>query len=106
MRGSKSAIWGVILILAAGCATTRSPQAATVRETDAQGAAGCEFLGDVYGKSGWGGAAATGVGVNNARNSALKKAARLGATHVVWGDIDGGMFTIVSGKAYRCRPAG
>lgn len=87
--------------LLAGCATSRSPAALTVQEADANMVAGCTYLGDVTGTSGWGGLAAS-TGIENAKNQALERAAKKGATHVVWNSIAGGWGPSVSGKAYRC----
>lgn len=87
-----------------GCATARSPAAAKVQEADATMVAGCTYLREVSGTSGWGGLAAS-TGIENAKNEALDQAAKKGATHVVWNAMDGGWSPSVSGKAYRCPPA-
>lgn len=85
-----------------GCATTRSALALKVSEADEKIVANCKYLGDVTGTSGWGNLAAS-TGVSNARNEALEKAAKLGATHVVWNQISGGYSPFVNGRAYRCE---
>jgi D-serine dehydratase len=75
-----------------------------VQEADSNMVAGCSYLGEVSGTSGWGGLAAS-TGIENAKNQALEQAARKRATHVVWNTLAGGMSPSVSGKAYRC-PSG
>ena len=85
----------------AACATSRSQAAMRVQEADASVVAGCTFLGEVSGTSGWGGLAAS-TGIENAKNQALDQAAKKGATHVVWNALAGGWGPSASGKAYRC----
>lgn len=88
----------------AGCAAAPSHQAALVKEVAQEQVIECEFLGETRGMSGWGGSAAAGTGANNARVAAKERAAKLGATHLVWvaaGDV---IQTAVA-HAYRC-PAG
>lgn len=92
----------VLSLGAAGCATTLPPYAAQVIEADEAMVVGCEFLGTFNGTSGWGGTAGAGVGGNNAKNAAIKRAARAGATHVVFMSLSGGMFTNAAGRGYRC----
>jgi hypothetical protein len=72
-----------------------------VQEADSQMIAGCKYLGDVQGSSGWGNLAAS-AGMENAKNEARDSAAKLGATHVVWNNITGGYSPYVSAKAYKC----
>lgn len=86
-----------------GCATGRSAAASRVQEADSNMVAGCTYVAEVSGTSGWGGLAAS-TGIENAKNQALEQAARKGATHVVWNALAGGMGPSVSGKAYRCPP--
>jgi hypothetical protein len=63
--------------------------------------ASCKYLGEVQGSSGWGNLAAS-AGMENAKTEARENASKLGATHVVWNNISGGMAPSVSGKAYQC----
>lgn len=91
----------VLPLVLVGCATAPSPQAMAVRDADAKMVEGCQYLGDVTGTSGFGGLVAS-VGTKNAQNEARDQAAGLGATHVVWNMLAGGMAPSVSGKAYRC----
>lgn len=99
-------------VLLASCATTPPessyPQrtAAKVKEADNAMVEGCEFLGTVVGKSGWGGLAA-GAARNGAMRSAKKRAASLGATHIVVAGFDvGSGYTMkastLNARAYRC----
>ena len=85
----------------AGCAATPSREALAVHDADASGIAGCKFVGYVTGTSGWGGIAAD-AGESNAQNEAREKAAKLGATDVVWQTVRGGYSSSANGNAYRC----
>jgi hypothetical protein len=74
-----------------------------VRDASPQMVAGCKFLGMLQGSSGWGGAAASDVGAQNARNEVRDEAASLGATHVVWRSLSGGLGGgRAEGEAYSC----
>jgi len=104
LRARNSAAIGLAIVVVAsfsGCATSPSTAAARVQEADNQMVAGCKYLGDVQGSSGWGNLAAS-AGMENAKNEARDSAAKLGATHVVWNNITGGYSPYVSAKAYKC----
>ncbi|MEM6795323.1 MAG: hypothetical protein AAF725_15200 [Acidobacteriota bacterium] len=65
---------------------------------------GCDFLGTVAGKSGWGGLAAN-TAMKGATRSAKKRAAKLGATRIVVGNFRNGnsnSFTSLQARAYWC----
>lgn len=87
--------------LLSGCATTLSSSAYRIIEADEMMVKDCNFVGQVHGTSGWGNLAAS-VGIQNAKNGALEKAAKSGATHVYWTDIRGGYAPYVNGRAYNC----
>lgn len=76
-------------------------------EADEKMVENCEFLGTVIGKSGWGGLAA-GAASRGSMRGAKKRAAKLGATHIVIGDFKnarGGFAPTVSttqARAYAC----
>ena len=72
----------VVIFMFTGC-TTLSQSAARVMDADMKMTDNCQFLGDVYGSSGWGNIAAS-VGIENAKNEAREKAASMGATHIIW----------------------
>ena len=75
-----------------------------ILEADEKMVEDCEFLSTVVGKSGWGGLAA-GAARKGATRSVKKRAAKLGATHVVILDFENGYGMKVStleGRAYRC----
>lgn len=91
----------VALVATSGCATRMSASAAAVQGADEGQVAGCKFLGEVQGSSGWGNIAAS-KGMDNARNEAQEKAAKLGATHIVWMNISGGYSPFAIGRAYDC----
>lgn len=64
--------------------------------------AACAYLDDLTGASGRYGVFAS-SGAEKARADLLKKAASIGATHVVWSDATAGYGgTSVEAKAYRC----
>lgn len=93
------------LSLTSACATTAKGPAATIIEADERMVENCRFLGSVTGKSLIGGAAQR-TGANNAKVDARKAAARLGATHIVFTDIDGGGWYDTGeaqGRAYKCE---
>lgn len=78
----------------------------TVQEADENMIKSCQFLGTVTGKSGWGGLAA-GAASKGTMRSAKKKAAKLGATHVVFGQFNNGSGPALQmsnrqARAYRC----
>lgn len=92
----------VLPILVSACATTLSPAARQVRVADTSMVSDCTFLGNAQGSSGWGNLAAS-TGMQNARNEAREQAADMGATHVVWENVEGGYSPSAFGKAYRCE---
>lgn len=91
-----------LVLIGAGCATTLSPAAARIQPADQSTVAGCTFVGDVSGSSGWGNLAAS-QGMQNAKNEGLEQAAAMGATHVVWVNIVGGYSPYANGKSYKCK---
>jgi hypothetical protein len=86
----------------AACATTLSTDARRIIPADEKMVAGCTFVGDVQGSSGWGNAVAT-TGMENAKNEALEKAAAFGATHILWTNVTGGYSPYAHGRAYKCN---
>lgn len=93
--------------LMAGCAAPSVPytdvRQAQVRPAAATDVERCTYVDDIVGSSGWYGMFAT-QGIENARAEALAKAAKVGATHIVWQQpvvVYGS--TSVAGKAYRCN---
>lgn len=82
----------------------RPTSPSSIVEADESMVADCEFLGTVVGKSGWGGMAAS-RGARGAIQSAKKRAAKLGATHIIIGDFETGQGMKLStsrGRAYYC----
>jgi hypothetical protein len=90
------------LLLCSGCATTLSPAGSGVIQADEKMIADCRFLGQVEGSSGFGNIAAS-TGMANARNEATEKAARIGATHILFVDVSGGYSPNAQARAYDCR---
>jgi len=97
----KTATLLACLALCSSCAVAPSSTAARVQDADAKMVASCKYLGEVQGSSGWGNLAAS-AGMENAKNEARENAAKLGATHLLWNNINGGFSPYVSGKAYSC----
>lgn len=105
MQRRRNALFCVVLaacLACQSCATTPSASASRVADADQGMVAGCQFVGEVQGSSGWGGLAAS-TGMENAKNEAREKAAKLGATNIIWHSIAGGYAPYVSGRAYSCR---
>lgn len=76
---------------------------ANVLEADDRMVEGCAYLGDVTASSGWGGLA-QGLGQSRARSSAFRRAAKKGATHLVWSRQSSGYAGAnASGRAYKCE---
>lgn len=89
-----------VLLVLAGCATTPSPEIANIKEADAAGVSGCQYVRDVIGS--------TTLGIKyaaNAKINALEGSGKDGTTHVVWTSVavtsTGG--TSAYGKTYRCN---
>jgi hypothetical protein len=83
------------------CATTPSAKATKVADADEISVAGCSFVGQVQGSPGWGNLP-TSTGMENAKNEAREKAAKLGATDIVWRSMSAAHSPYVSGLAYDC----
>jgi len=93
----------LLVMLASGCATSLSDKAALIKDADDKMVQNCKFLGNVEGTSGLWGASAS-IGVANAKNEAIEKASKLGATHVYWIEAGAGfLHSSASGRAYDCR---
>lgn len=88
-------------VLLTACAAAPSREALTVHDADAAMVSHCKFVGYVSGTSGWSGLAA-GAGESNAQSEAREKAARLGATDIVWQTVHGGWGSGANGSAYSC----
>lgn len=84
-----------------GCVSVPSHNAAQVLEVSQAQVVGCDYLGVVKGRSGWGGTMASGTGSNNAHVAAKERAAGLGGTHVVWVARGDAIQTAVA-HVYRC----
>ena len=84
-------------------ASTQQKQTASeVQESDMKTVENFQFLGAVEGTSGWGNLVAS-AGIKSAKKEAKKKAAAMGATHIVFTSIVGGGNPYVSGNAYRSK---
>jgi len=92
-----------LIALLAGCATMLSVRAAKIADADEASVAGCEFVGQVKGSSGWGTLAAS-TGMEKARSEAMENAAKLGATDIVWRSASVGYSPYMIGTAYDCNP--
>ncbi len=103
----KSTLVLVAVAILAGCASTPSPEARSVRNGDpATINRDCKLLGTVEGRSYFGGSE-TARG-DDAMNSARQKAAAMGATDIIFLDVDtSGMLNTghAKARAYRCGGA-
>lgn len=97
----KSIFLAFATIALTACAVAPSKDAAQVRDADEKTVSACQFLQDLDGSSGWGGLA-QGTGMANARTEVREKAAKIGATHIVWHSATGGAGPYITGRAYKC----
>ena len=72
-----------------------------VVDADAAQVRHCTFVEDVDGRSVFGERLKE-AGISKAKEDARSRAAKAGATHVVWGKVSSTDVTTVTGKAYRC----
>ena len=92
----------IFLSFASGCATF-SPKPPGIMEAGERMVTGCKFLGMVEGSSGWGWFVQEDA-LERAEVEALHKAAAMGATHLVWTQVESkGWSQRVEGRAYDCR---
>lgn len=94
---------GSVLVLALlfACGTTSGP-GRDIQDLDESGASRCEFLDDVI-ETEYTGARLSGPGLEGVRAKVRDRAAKLGATHVVWESMAAsGSLQTASGRAYRC----
>jgi len=91
-----------LAIALVGCAIEPSQRAQRIRPAYPEMVAKCEFLGGVTGKSSF----MIGVPLTEqvARYQAMDEAAKIGATHLVWGDVTGAPIPTAFGRAYYCDP--
>jgi hypothetical protein len=96
---------GLGLLLAAGC--DKMPQSPLkmlnpgVKEVEPWQVSACDFVGQVEGRALTRHAQGT-EPLNMAKGEALKKAANLGATHLVWKELVRGPQARAVGRAYHC----
>ena len=93
----------VLLLLSialSGCAYYPNEQAKTIREANISHVQHCNLLGQVYGTSDF---AYLAMGVDIAKDRAKNQAAEIGATHVVWTDVNANGLPYAVGKAYFCK---
>jgi hypothetical protein len=93
----KAPILIALTLLACATANAGSP----VKEADEAAVAKCTFLQDVQGRTAFGERLKE-QAVKNAKEEALAKAAKLGATDIVWGKVSSTDITTIDAKAYRC----
>lgn len=76
-----------------------------VQTVEADDVTPCKYIGSLYNSSGLTGLFAP-KGVDNIKNTLLRQADAMGATHVVWDKAMAGYdSTTLSGKAYLCTKA-
>lgn len=96
----KTLVVALMLFMVGGCVLKPSYRAQQVRPAYPEMVVDCTFLGGVTGTSDL---AYTEYGLQKARYSALDKAAQLGATHIVWVELDDKIRATAQGRAYRCE---
>ena len=92
----------IAIFMLNGCATALSQSAARIIDGDLRTMENCQLLGDVHGSSGWW-ELGTSAGLENAKNECREKAASMGATHIVWHSISGGLSSTASGTVCFCK---
>lgn len=110
----KKFLSGLFVMLVAFTATTSFTHAAgsnygirVLASADVESSR-CEYVGDVWGTSGWGKSSLT-VWKHKAEHKAMKMAKDLNATHVYWEGPSAGSYghdPHAYGKAYRCENSG
>jgi len=89
-----------VMLLLSACAS--SPGIVRIQESDPNEVISCQFITTVYASTG--GCFFIGGGIEDAKNKGLEKAANLGATHIVWTNLESGFFgSSVNGRAYSCK---
>ena len=89
-----------IMLLLTACAA--SPRIIRIQEADPDMVMGCAFISTVHASSG--GCLFIGAGLDSVKNKALYKAESLGATHIVWTNLEtGSLGSAVTGRAYKCK---
>ena len=83
------------------CGTSTAYAAPTVKDAVEADVAKCTFLQDVQGRNALGERLKEHA-VKNAKEEARAKAAKAGATHIVWGAISSTDITTIDAKAYKC----
>jgi hypothetical protein len=97
-------IAATLAALASGCASAPTQRAANVADADDQMVSDCNYLGEVHARAY---IAIAGTGdrpVQIAKARAREKAQAMGATAIVWQQVNDGFGPIlVRGRAYRCK---
>ena len=89
----------IFLILCTGCVYMPSHKVRTMIEAQPRDIVECQLVGQVHGESEY---AYLAIGTQIAKDRALQEASNIGATHVVWSEIDSGIRPLAIGRAYRC----
>jgi hypothetical protein len=103
-RRKMSAVFILLISIAlvGGCAAF-SPKPPGITETEARMVTGCKFLGTVEGRSAWGWFDPE-AALERAEVEALHKAVAMGATHLVWTQVESKDWSQrVEGRAYICQ---
>jgi len=97
--------WVLALSLLVGCGTTGGP-GRDIQDLDESGAAHCEFVEDIS-ETDYTGSRISGSGLEGVRAKVRNRAAKVGATHVVWENLAAsGSLQAASARAYRCPVPG
>lgn len=94
-----------LFLLCVSCITERTSKSLDIKEvesSDYDAVSNCTKLRDLEGFSSHGGYIGRETGIVSAKNSVMNQAAEVGATHVMWRNIDGFMSVEVRAVAYDC----
>lgn len=89
-----------IMLLFVGCAYYPSEQSKSIKEAQLPYIQHCTLLGQIYGTSNF---AFLAMGLEMAKDRAKAQAVNIGATHVVWTEINSVGAPYALGKAYYCK---
>jgi predicted small secreted protein len=97
--------WVLASSLLWGCGTTSGP-GRDIQDLDESGAERCEFVEDIS-ETEYTGSRISGPGLEGVRAKVRNRAAKVGATHVVWETLAASSsLQAASARAYRCPAPG
>ncbi len=94
-----------LALLCVSCITERTNASLDIKEVESsnyEAVSDCTKVRDLEGFSSHGGYIGRETGIVSAKNSVMNQAAEVGATHVLWRNVDGFMSVEVRAVAYNC----